>query len=86
MVRETMKHNAGKFFLVKGTRFGTLYYQESGTFDVGTPHMKSYLYWTRYRQNARSFETVKKARAMANKLWEEHGERAKIVNRKGMVV
>lgn len=86
MVRETMKHNAGKFFLVKGTRFGTFYYQESGTSDVGTPQMKSFLYWTRYRQNACGFQTVKSARAMANKLWEEYGERVKIVNRKGMVV
>jgi len=55
MVREKMKHNNGRFFLTTKTRFGPTYYRESGTFDVGTAHEESYLYWTSIRSTPMAF-------------------------------
>ena len=86
MVREKMKHNNGRFFLTTKTRFGPTYYRGSGTFDVGTPHEESYLYWTKYREYAHGFPTVKSARAMVRKLWEDKAIRTQIVNREGVVI
>ena len=86
MVREKMKHNNGRFFLTIPTRFGVSYYRESGVFDVGTKHEEPFLYWTKYQEYAHGFPTVKSARAMARKLWEERAIRTRIVNREGLVI
>ena len=86
MVREKLKQNNGKFFLTIKMRFGVSYYQESGVFDVGTPDEEPYLYWTKHKEYAFGFPTVKRARAMARKLQQEHGIRTAIINRKGMVI
>ncbi|MBQ3478182.1 MAG: hypothetical protein IJH25_08430 [Clostridia bacterium] len=86
MVREKMKHNGGKFFLTIKSRFGIQYYQASGVFDVGTPEEEPYLTWTKYQEYAHGFSTVKSARAMAAKLWEERAIRVRIVNREGAVI
>ena len=86
MVREKKKHNGGKFFLAIKTRFGPSFYRESGVFDVGTPQEEPFLYWTKYQDEAPGFPTVKSARAMAKKLWEERTIRVKIVNRDGVII
>ena len=86
MVREKMKHNKGRFFLTTKSRFGPTYYRESGIFDIGTPHEEPYLYWTKYQEYAHGFPTVKSARAMARKLWEERAIRTTIVDREGSVI
>ena len=86
MVREKIKHNNGRFLLTIPTRFGASYYRESGVFDVGTDHEESLLYWTKYQEYAHRFPTVKSARAMQNKLWEDRGIRTKIVNLEGTVI
>lgn len=86
MVREKKKDNSGKFFLVAQTRFGAQFYLESGIFDFGTENQEPYLYWTKYRDCAHGFRTVKSARAIARKLREEHGVCTQIVNRKGVVI
>ena len=85
MVRQRLKEQRGKFFLRVKTRFGFDYYLESGTADVGTPMTESYLYWTRYRRFARSFRTLKAARAMARLLLEKHGANVTIVDCDGKV-
>lgn len=86
MVREKLKQNNGRFFLTIPTRFGVSYYRESGVFDVGTSREEPYLYWTKYQEHAHGFPTVKSARAMARKLWEERAIRVRIVNREGAVI
>lgn len=86
MVREKMRRNIGKFYLITRTRFGIQYYQESGIFDVGTALQEPYLYWTRYRDYAYGFNTIKSARAMARKLLKEHGAYVKIINHEGAVI
>ena len=86
MIRQTLKQQPGKFYLCKRTRYVMQFYQESGTFDVGTPEQEKYLAWTRYIQFARSFKTVKGARAMARLLLENYGEATMIVDQSGKVV
>ncbi len=86
MVREKMKHNDGKFFLTITERYGVQYYRESGIFDVGTPNEEPYLYWTRYRDNAHGFKTIKAAKAMARKLMKQYGRSTAIVNRNGTTI
>ena len=85
MLRQELKEQDGKFFLRVKTRFGFDYYLESGTADVGTPMAESYLYWTRYLRFARSFRTVKAARAMARLLLEKHGANVTVVDQDGKV-
>lgn len=86
MMRERMKPRQGKFFLAFRTRFGLQYYRASGVFDVGTDQEESYLYWTRYPREAFGFNTVKTARAMAEKLLDEHGIRVMIVGKNDEVI
>lgn len=86
MVREKKEYNSGKFFLMVQTKFGPQFYLESGIFDVGTEKQEPYLYWTKYRDGAHGFRSVKSARAMGRKLLEEHGICVQIMNRKGVVV
>lgn len=86
MVREKLKQSNGRFFLTIPTRFGVSYYRESGVFDVGTSREEPYLYWTKYQEHAHGFPTVKSAKAMARKLWEERAIRVRIVNREGAVI
>lgn len=86
MVRKKMKHNNGRFYLTIQTRFGVSYYRESGVFDVGTPREEPFLYWTKYREYAHGFPTVKSARAMQNKLRQDRRIHAVIVNREGAVI
>ena len=86
MMRERIKPGRGKFFLTIKMRYGVQYYRESGVFDAGTDHEEPFLYWTKYREYAFGFMTVKTARAMAARLLAEHGIRAVIVNREGMVI
>lgn len=85
MVRENVKPNAGKFFLAVSTRYGPSYYRASGVYDAGTPRETPFLHWTRYRDQAHGFPTVKAAKRMADRLWSEHGAKVEIVDREGKV-
>lgn len=86
MVREKMKQKSGKYFLEKRTRYVSEYYHESGRQDVGTQDERDYCNWTRYRDEARSFQTVKEAQSMARMLWEKYGASVVVVNHYGAVV
>ena len=86
MVREKMKQRPGKYLLLKRTQYIREYYHESGTQDVGTKDERDYCNWTRYRDEARSFQTVKEAQAMARMLWEKYGASVTVVNHYGGVV
>ena len=68
MVREQMKQRRGKFLLTMRMFGKSLYLYEAGTANVGTPDEQSYVNWTRYTNEAKGFETVKAARAMAERL------------------
>ena len=68
MVREQMKQRRGKFLLATRVFGRDVYLCEAGTANVGTPDEHSYVNWTRFTNEAQGFETVKAARALAEKL------------------
>jgi len=82
MVREK-KMQESRFFLLRMSRFGREYYHESGTQDVGTPFEQEYVNWTRYRDCARGFRTMKQARRMADLLWSKFGQKVIVVDHYG---
>ena len=84
MVRE--KQKKGRFYIVRRTHFTVEYYLESGVMDVGTSNETAYVYWTRYRDRAKTFSRLSTARRMADKLWSEYGVKALVVDSFGMVV
>ncbi|MBR3239115.1 MAG: hypothetical protein IKF99_11825 [Oscillospiraceae bacterium] len=86
MVREKMKQQQSRFFLRRRSRFaGKEYYHESGTQCIGTPDEKDYINWTRYRDEAHGFGTIKQARKMAATIWERFGQKVDVVDRDGEV-
>jgi len=86
MVRQKRKQQ-GRFFLRRRSRvYGIEYYHESGTQNVGTPDEQDYINWTRYLDEARGFQKMKEARAMANLLWSKYGWRVSIVDHYGAEV
>lgn len=84
MVRE--KQKKGRFFLVKRTQFTVEYYLESGVSDVGTANEAGYVYWTKYRDLAKTFSRLSTARRMAETLRVEYGVKAQVVDVNGMVI
>lgn len=86
MVREKMKHQNSRFFLRRHSRFtGREYYHESGTQCIGTPDETEYINWTRYRDEAHGFRTIKQAKRMAALIWERFGQKVDVVDRDGEV-
>ena len=68
MVRERKKQRQGKFLLTTRVFHKPVYLHEAGTANVGTPDEQPYVNWTQFLNEAQGFETVKAARAMAEKL------------------
>ena len=86
MVREKMMRQQSRFFLRRRSRFaGKEYYHESGTQCIGTSDEKDYINWTRYRDEAHGFGTIKQARKMAATIWERFGQKVDVVDRDGEV-
>ena len=86
MVHQKMKQQKGQFFLVKKSRFQTEFFLEAGVADVGTQNEAGYVYWTKYRDAAKTFSRLSTARRMADKLWSEYGVRALVTDSNGVVV
>ena len=68
MVRERKQQQRGKFILMIRIFRRPAYLHEAGIANIGTPDEQPYLNWTQNPDDALGFETVKTARAMAEKL------------------
>lgn len=86
MIKKQPNPAPGKFLLYTKTPFGKVYYMESGTTGIGTDRQGEYIHWTKYPKHAYRFETLKRARSMADIIRSVYGSRAMIMNREGECV